>query len=74
MFLFHGHFLRINGLIDADRLQKQDGGGEDEINKPLRVTETLPFPPPQHPTPPMTLGIARCQENIQAPDPLEYLG
>lgn len=43
MFFLHGHFLRINGLIDADSLQKQDGGGEgDEINKPLRVTETLP--------------------------------
>lgn len=43
MFFLHGHFLRINGLIDADRLQKQDGGGEEEeINKPLRVTETLP--------------------------------
>lgn len=43
MFFLHGHFLRINGLIDADSLQKQDGGREgDEINKPLRAAETLP--------------------------------
>lgn len=74
MFFLHGHFLRINGLIDADSLQKQDGGGEeDEINKALRVTETLPLPPPPHPTPPVTLGIAEGRENIQGPlDPLEY--
>lgn len=72
MFFLHGHFLRINGLIDADRLQKQDGGGEEEeINKALRVTETLPtalpLPPPWHPTPPMTLGIDEGQETIQGP-------
>lgn len=26
MFLLDSHFLRINGLIDADSLQKRSGG------------------------------------------------
>lgn len=62
MFFLHSHFLRINGFIDADSLQKQDGGGEgDEINKPLRVAKT---PPTSHSflpsPPPMTLGVSDC--------------
>lgn len=28
MFFLHGHFLRINGFIDADSLQNKMGEGE----------------------------------------------
>lgn len=43
MFFLYSHFLRINGLIDADSLQNKRGrGGVGEMNKPPAPPHGLP--------------------------------
>lgn len=46
MFLLHGHFLRINGLIDADGLKNSGAGGRTDEWAAMGGVQTLPDTPP----------------------------
>ena len=77
MFFLDGHYLCINGLVDADSLKNKKWGWgrgkEDEMNKLLTVAETLPDAPPL-PLPPMTplspqTPVSPCPHAGPAPTP-----
>lgn len=77
VFFLDGHYLCINGLVDADSLKNKrwgwGRGKKDEMNKLLTVAETLPDAPPL-PLPPMTplspqTPLSPCPHAGLAPTP-----
>lgn len=63
VLLLDSHFLRINGLIDADSLQKRSGGVRGVRWERFRLLSGAPHPL----RPPGSAGTCRCLGPIQVP-------